>query len=68
MCLFSKFVYKVTQKRIDEIEKHPELNKDTGPGVAIKDIVFYLILILVVILSILHHFDLLHMMHFPLLS
>ena len=67
MRLFSKWVYKVTQNKIDELDSHPERNKDTGPGMNIKDILFYLILVLIVILSVLHHFDLLHMMHFPLL-
>lgn len=66
MNFFSKFVYKVTQDKIDELNKHPERNKDTGPGMDTKNIVFYLILILIVILTILHQFDLLPIMHFPL--
>lgn len=52
MKLFSKWLYKYTEKRLKEIEEHPETNKDTG-GISNEDFNFYATIVIILILVIL---------------
>lgn len=49
---FNKWLYKYTEKRLKEIDEHPETNKNIG-GISDEDFKFYTTIIIILILTIL---------------